>query len=246
LTFNNSEKNHLKPQYFRNYTLAHFENDIFITLDYEDDITLKNLPASIQTNPGYYNFITGSRTTDASVTINTSYFAVNENETKNISIELPETEDKMLLYGTVDMNTKINKIANNYNTLTEISNNKGVMLCFLDIGKEPSKHVLQELKILSKDLEIGGIGIVLIIPDEKLSSVQNIQAFKGLPSQCVCAFDANNSLLTNISEILHLDFKDNFPLILYMNYNGGIIYYSEGYQIGTVENIIRILEMKNF
>jgi hypothetical protein len=239
LTFNDSKQNYIKPQYFKHYTLARFENDKFITLDYEDDITLKNLPASIQADPGYYSFITGSRAADGSVTVNTSCFAINENDRKNISIELPETEGKMLLYGIVDMNTKINKIDSNHNTLKELSNKQGIMLCFIDIGKEPSKHVLQELQAFNKDLELWGGSIVLMIPNDKISSGQNIQAFKNNPSQCVWAIDANRTLLKNVSETLQLDFTENFPLTLFLNNNGGILYYSEGYRIGTVENMIR-------
>ena len=241
ITFNDSKQNIVKPQYSRHYTVANFENGDFITLDYENDETLKKLPATIHTNPGYYRFLVGSRANDGSVSVNTSFFTMNSNDRKNFTVELPETKGKMLVMGIVDMNSRIDKIDSTHYTLKDLSNDKGVVICFIDHGKEPSKQVLQNLPAYKKELEEWGGAVIFIMPDDKITAAFDSETYKGLPSQTIWAVDMKRNLLNNISNTLLLNFTENFPLTLFLSNNGGILYYSEGYRMGTGENIIKTI-----
>ena len=242
ITFNNSTQNIIKPQYSRHYTIANFDKGDFVTLDYEDDETLKKLPASIQTNEGYYRLMIGSRANDGSVTVNTSFFTLHKNDKKNITVELPKIENKMMVMGIVDMNTKLDMIDSSVVTLKELSKGKGVMLCFIDPSKEPSKHVLQNIPNYCKEFEEWGGAVIFITPEDKISVAFNSGVYKGLPSQTKWAVDTRRILLSDISNTLSLSFNENFPLTLFLNNNGGILFYSEGYRIGIGENIIKTIK----
>jgi len=242
ITFNDSKQNIIKPQYSIHYTVANFENGDFNTLDYEDDEALKKLPASITSNPGYFRFIVGNRANDGSVIVNSSFFTMNNNDRKNFTVELPEIQGKMMVMGIVDMNSRVDKIDLNHTTLKELSNDKGVVLCFIDPGKEPSKQVLQNLPTYIKELESWNGAVIFVIPEDKLSVGFDTEVFKGLPSQTVWAVDFNRNLLKTISNTMLLNFSENFPLMLFLNNNGGILYYSEGYRTGIGENIIKTIK----
>ena len=245
VTFNNYDQNIIKPRYTIHYTIAKFHNGDFVTLNYYEDDNLKNLPATIHIDHGYYSALIGSRANDGSVTIKTSMFSLNEEENKNFIVELPETVGKMQVLGFVDMNIRIDKTDGTHNTLKELSNENGAVIAFIDLKKEPSKLVLHELETFKNILEEWNGAIVFMIADDKISTGYNLSNYKNLPSQHVCAVDKNRSLLNIVSNTLQLDFSENFPLLLFLDNNGGILYFSEGYRIGACENIIKTINENN-
>jgi len=245
ITFDNFEQNIIKPKYTIHYTVANFQNGDFVPLNYYDDPILKKLPASIHADIGYYRLMTGSRANDGSVTIYQSAFNLTQNDTKNLIIELPQIVGKMHVIGGVDLNTRINKVDGNHTTLKDLSHEKGVCLAFIDHRKEPSKHLLNDLATNKTYLEEWNGAVVIMMPDDKLSSEFDFSVYKNLPSQHVWAVDDNRSLLKNVSNSLQLDFVENFPLCVFIDNNGGILFYSEGYQIGVGEKIIKIINEIN-
>jgi hypothetical protein len=128
--------------------------------------------------------------------------------------------------------------------LKELANGKGLALCFVDPDKEPSKHVLQDLPAVQKDLEEWGGGVLFLVPDDKVSTAFDAAAFKGLPKQTHWGMDKNRELLNAVIAALKLDLGNNFPLTLYVTNNGGILYSSAGYTIGTGEDVLKTIRLE--
>ncbi len=242
VTFTNDVSNKVKPQYEIHYTIAKFNNGDFSPLDYYGDPAFKKYPATVSVDTGYYRLMIGSRANDGSVTTFTEYFTLSAKEKKTLNIKMPEVVGKQQVMGIVDMNTIIQLADGAKKTLKDISNGKGIMLCFIDPDREPSKHILQDLPVLQQEFEDWGGGIVLMTPEDKLSVAFNASAFKGLPNQTTWTIDPGRTLLNTVSSTLQLDFHDNFPLTLYLSNNGGVLFFSEGYRIGIGENIIKTIK----
>ncbi len=241
ITLSNNSDNAIKSQYSNHFTLARFKDGDFVTLDYENDASLKKFPATLAVDTGYYRLMVGSRANDGSVTVHVDYFTLAENQQKNIDIVLPEVKGKMQVLGIIDMNTNVTMKDNNHKTLKEISNGKGVMLCFIDPGKEPSKHVLQDLPSLQAEFDQWGGGVVFMTPGDKMTSNFNPSVYTNLPRQSVWAIDEERTLLNNVSNTLQLGFSENFPLVVFLSDNGGILFFSEGYRIGIGDNIMKTI-----
>jgi hypothetical protein len=137
------------------------------------------------------------------------------------------------------MNLVVTLNNNAKSTLKELSKEKGLMLCFLDM-KEPSKHILQDLPLVGQALNEWGGGVLFLTPDRS-ATASEISSFKGLPQNTSWAIDKNRELLTAITSILQIDFSDDFPLTLYLSRNGGILYSVTGYRIGTGDDILKII-----
>jgi hypothetical protein len=118
------------------------------------------------------------------------------------------------------------------------------MLCFLDLGKEPSKHILQDLPAVQKALDAWGGGVLFLTPDDKAATTSAIPAFSGLPRHTAWGIDNGRALLHAATGALQIDFNDNFPLILYLSRNGGILYSSAGYRIGTGEALLKVIRQE--
>ncbi len=243
-TFTNNPANTVKPQYEIHYTIAKFIDGDFVPFDYENDPVLKNYPATIAVDTGYYRVMTGSRANDGSVTTRTEYFSLAANAKKTIDIRMPEVKGKLQVMGIVDMNTIVRRTDGTKVPLKDLSNGKGLVFCFIDPDREPSKHILQDLPALQQEFESWGGGVVLMTPEDKLSVAFDASVFKGLPGQTTWTVDPGRELLNTVAGTLQLDFRNNFPLTLYLSGNGGILFYSEGYRIGIGENILKTINLE--
>jgi transglutaminase-like putative cysteine protease len=236
ITFVNAKENLLKPRYGTHYSLACFKNGDFTTLN------LRGNASTVSVDEGYYRLMIGSRASDGSVTVNNKYFEIKENRSLNLEIKMPETVNKMQVLGIIDMNTKITLTSGSETTLKDLSGGNGIMLCFADPDKEPTKHVLQDLPVMADELNSWGGGILFLVPDDKFSSAFDHAAFKNLPKNTAWGLDNKRSLLNETISTLQLSFNDNFPLTLFLTNSGGIVYHSSGYKIGIGEDIVKTVK----
>ncbi|MDR1023122.1 MAG: transglutaminase domain-containing protein [Prevotellaceae bacterium] len=241
LTVHNAPGNLTKPGYYTHYTLAYFKDGDFRTLDFEDSPQVAQFPYTIDLDDGYYRLMTGSRANDGSVFVRTEYFTLKKAAPARVTIRLPETGGKLLVKGIVDMNSVVALTGGAKATLKELSKGKGLTLCFLDMSKEPSKHILQDFPAVREDMDAWGGGVLLVAPDDKATSASAIATFKGLPQNTSQAIDGHRELLRAVTGALQMDFNDNFPLTVYLSRNGGILYSAAGYRIGTGEEILKTI-----
>ncbi|MDR1887335.1 MAG: transglutaminase domain-containing protein [Prevotellaceae bacterium] len=234
ITFVNSKDNLLKPQYGTHFSLARFQDGDFVTLDLDPNVS------TVSVDEGYYRLMTGSRANDGSVTINNKYFTIKGSVSQEI--KMPEIVNKVQVLGIIDMNTKIALTDGRETTLKDLSDGNGVMLCFAEPDKEPTKHILQDLPAQSDELDSWGGGILFLVPDDRLSAAFDHTVFKNLPKNTVWGIDNNRSLLNETVSTLKLNFGDGFPLTLFLTNSGGIVYYSSGYKIGTGEDIVKTIK----
>jgi transglutaminase-like putative cysteine protease len=242
VTLNNGTDNIVKPVYYTHYTLAYFKNGKFKTLDLEGNPITAGFPYTIDLDEGYYRLTVGSRANDGSVTVFTKYFTLKANTVQTLAIKIPQIENKLFVKGIVDMNSVVVLENQSKTSLKELSNGKGLMLCFVDPGKEPSKHILQDLPAVRQALEEWEGGVLLIIPGDKVSKGFDASVFKGLPKQT--QWSVNDDLLNAATGVLQIDWEDHFPLTLYLSDNGGILFSALGYRIGTGEDVLKVIELE--
>lgn len=242
IMFKNSASNIVKPAYSTHYTLAKYVDGDFETLNFRGEKALKDFTDPVTVDAGYYRLMIGSRANDGSVTISTQYFTLKKDETKSIELILPKTEGKLQVQGIVDPNTIVTLTDGVNKTLKELSNGKGLIICLSDPDKEPTKHVLQDIPAQKADIDQWGGGVLFMVPDDKVSAAFDASAFKNLPQQSKWGIDTGRALLNAVAGALQIEFTNNFPLIIYLSDNGGILYSTQGYQIGIPENILKTIK----
>lgn len=240
LIIKGDNSNIVKPGYYTHYTIARMENGNFVTLNYENEIN--KFPAKLLLDTGFYRLMIGSRANDGSVAVETRYFDIREGVSESVMVSLPKVEKGIQVQGIVDPNTIVTLSDGSKKTLKEMTNKKGLFICFSDPDKEPTKHILQDLPAHQQYIEEWGGGVLFVVPDDKLSSAFDASAFKGLPKQSIWLTDANRVLLNSVANALQIEFSNNFPLVIYLSTNGGILYSSQGYRIGIGENIVKTIE----
>lgn len=244
ITFTNDKNNIIKPTYSNHYSIAHFEKNSYTNLSFDGNDQLINLPGTIEVDAGYYRMTIGSRANDGSVMVVNKFFEVEKNKNITQQISLPKLEGLLQVQGTLDPNTIITLDSGNKTILKEQMHGKGVLIVFADPDKEPTKHILQDLPAVSDYLNSWGGGILFIVPDDKNSLAFDVSAFSNLPKKSVWATDNDRKILNSVVQTLQINFTNNFPLVVYANTNGGILFSHTGYMIGIGEKVLKIIDLE--
>ena len=225
LTLTYHGKEPAKPVYWSHFTLAKLENGDLRTFDFENDSRMANFPATIDLEPGTYCLSTGNRYPDGAVRSRLEFFEVKSGErvTKEIVILPLEVKESNSL--NVDKSLELFDGIE----LWDYAGDAGMLYVNFGDYSEPSKHLVVELKQHQKEMKQWG-GMTFMVGPRKLNMTDwhlvntDIAYNKGVLEQ-------------HILKAVHG--RGQYPIVALINKNGHILYYSEGYKIGVVEQVLK-------
>lgn len=225
LTLTYHGKEPAKPVYWPHFTLAKLENGDLRTFDFEDDPRMASFPATIELEPGVYCLSTGNRYPDGAVRSRLEFFEVKSGEkmTKEIVIlPLLARTDEL---GMVDKNIELFDGVE----LWDYAGDAGMLYVNLGDYSEPSKHLIVELKQHQKEMKQWG-GMTFMVGPANI----------GMPSWGLVNTDfayKKGQLEQRILEATHGN--GPYPIVALINKDGHILYHSEGYKIGVIEQVLK-------
>jgi len=227
----NSKENEVEPLYRIHYSLSKFENGKYNTLDYGWDTPFSEMPKEIRLETGSYLLLTGNRQSDGSVLSNLQFFNVNENDTKEIILQIRNNAEPLVQLTEFVVPKTLKTIDNKSISINE---NEIAVFGWIDAGKEPTKHTLKD---------IGSIGEVFNKLNYKIYLLGNSENINGSLITTYSLPESSNLLIDNDFKLLK-SFKDeNIDLPLFIVVKGnGVYYLSEGYQIGIGEQLIKAIK----
>ena len=117
----------------------------------------------------------------------------------------------------------------------------GMIIAWIDPGKEPTRHLLADLR--QKKTEFGNwqgtITLVISSAEQLQSFVKSEQA--SLPKNISCVLQSDFPV--KLSELnLKPGGAKNLPVVLLVNSKGVIRYLSEGYRIGIGDDLLTLIK----
>ena len=225
------------PQYYHHFTLARFENNRFNTLELGEYIDIDKIE-DFQLRDGTYRLITSNRLSSGKILVDIKFLEITKDTI--IGLDFPEIEIKKEILGTIKLDKTLNTYKGGSINLQEIQSKKNVIIAIIDPDKEPSKHVLNDIQKVKNDLDKLDNYFVFIIQKENLSAGFKPEYYPNLPNRSkITVTEENPEILLNIK--MNIDINNALPMILIVNPNGEIIYFSEGYKIGIGNDILKIL-----
>ncbi len=227
LTLTYHGKDPAKPVYWPHFTLAKLENGDLRTFDFEDVPRMATFPATIELEPGIYCLSTGNRYPDGAVRSRMEFFEVKSGEqvTKEIIIlPLLARTDEL---GVLDKNLELFDGIE----LWDYAGDAGMLYINLGDYSEPSKHLVVELKQLQKEMKQWG-GMTFMVGPANI----------GMPSWGLVNTDfayQKGLLEQRILEATKSGANVQYPLVAFIDKDGHILYHSEGYKIGVIEQILK-------
>lgn len=240
LILENDTNNLAKPEYYSHYTIARFQNGEFATLDYESSPLVKTLPATLLLKPGFYRLTTGNRQNDGSVLIRTENFEIKPNETIRKTVTIRNIDLSKAEKPKVDFKNRVSTTDNRFINLNEHCVKKGMVLLFIDPAKEPTRHVMSDLKLLKEDFNYWDGEIVFVVPQSVMTPAF-VADTTGLPKKVTYVIDYNNELLNSMKSTLKIE--ADFPVTMLINSKLELLFHAMGYRIGIGETLLKNIQM---
>jgi len=225
--------NRNEVKYRIHFSIARLENGFFETVDLGWEIPLSAFDDGIDLPIGQYMLLTAVRNDDGSVIVKRKYFELKENISLKLKLNLPEIAYVEETIGTF-YHVKIRDIKNSKINSSKISvKNKYTVFCWIDPGKEPSNHIVNDLDAVSAGLEKQGITVVYLVKSKNFNPSEY-----AYPEDLEYYYDYDLQLLyANITSD-QIGNKLEFPWIIMLDKNDEVIFLSHGYVISCGEILI--------
>ncbi|MGE0077043.1 MAG: transglutaminase domain-containing protein [Bacteroidales bacterium] len=232
-----------KPQYYTHFTIGKLEKGKFVSLDFETDPNVNNLPAKINLDAGFYRLITGNRLSNGTVLCKFKYFEIKENQTTTINLEFNENNTQSQIFGMVNTETSIpNLNGENSGTIGELVKEKSAVVAIVEPNKEPTKHLMVDIAAVKTDFDNWGGNVVFVVGKDKMTEDFNPSNLGNLPTSSKFGYDKEQTIANAIATGCNKTLSTNYPIVTVINANGEVIFYSEGYSIGLGEQVLKALK----
>jgi hypothetical protein len=197
-------------------------------------------PIKLNLEAGYYLLSTGIRYSDGTALSRLEFFNIKPTQTLTKDMILRKlTPRDAENYGQIDLDYSL--IINNKNfKISDLTKENKLIVCFIEPSREPTKHLLKDIKALKTEFEQWGGNMLFVVPEDKAALDFRFEQW-GMPRQAVCIEDKESAWFNNILQSSKQYFRDNYPVVYIIDKEGNIVFKAEGYRIGTGELLYQSL-----
>ena len=224
----NAPGNGKKPEYTTHYTLEEYKAGFFRTLDYEGSPMVQSFPCTLEIPAGPCMMVTGNRLTNGTVLCGIRVFDVRADSTVRQSVGLRKNRLPLPEYGKINTESLGRKITS------------GMVIAWIDPDKEPTKHLLADLRQKKGEFEKWKGTFIIVLPSEvqknNLMKTESSSLPAGIRYENQPGFPLGYTDLKTTRGI-----PASLPVVIYVNNDGIIHYLSEGYRIGIGDELLELL-----
>lgn len=227
--------------YYQNWTVSCFDGKQFLPLEPTEENLKENLIPAV---PGIYRAFTVNRLPDGSVLSRKMDFELKEGEERCISLSLQERKLVDILER-VQLNGIVLKDGDGAeHTLESLKAPKsGKIVLWLEESREPTEHILNEIhdaleqfRPLQKQLYF------VLRSKEALKDPRISRGLSELPEINVL-YDDFTANKEKLGQVLTIDLN-KLPVILAVKEENICVYSTSGYNVGTADMLLRIMNME--
>lgn len=230
----------LVPLYYTHFTLSHFKGGQYRTLVFPYDQKVPDFPGKLEITPGHYLMITGNRLFEGNVLCKLRFFNVGENDVLDMPVKLRPSDGKTVHYGSMPLYPEIKEfIGEKEVKLADLAGKKGLIIGWLDPDREPTKHVMKEIRKWKESFDRWGGHLVFFIMKSKVTAALDDNYFKGLPERRMVSIDTRDGLLKELEKEVKRNFGSSYPVFISVDEKGKIKLLTKGYRIGIGELLVK-------
>ncbi len=230
-----------KAIYYTHFTLARFKNGRYQTLDLENEPALNSASLELMVDPGHYLLISGNRQPDGSALVSLHFFRVPETGFKEICFSLRTEPQEPAVLGKFEPEATVydfkDKSSLNLNSWLK---GQSFIMALIDPDREPSKHLMTEIQALADRFVSWPGNLLVVIAWGKIPAGLSPEIYSDLPDSARLVYDEKNQLPSLLKKALSRE-PTSLPAVIAVRSSREIMYYSEGYQIGTGEQLLKRL-----
>jgi hypothetical protein len=224
------------PEYHVHFSLARIDRGKYQTLKYEYGTRVSDMSKLIPLDPGQYMLTTGNRDENGNVLSSLTFFTLAPGEEKTVAVRLRELEETSAISGTADLAGELRLISGG--TLSPLSvAEKGLVFIWIEPGREPTRHILNDLPRLKSEFDAWGGYFIFLTDPERTPPGFSTDQISGTAENTLFAEDSGLAFMA--SALGTGSSGRPMPVVLCCDSTGNILFSSEGYRIGTGEQILK-------
>jgi len=227
-----------KWAYLHNWTIAVLKDGIYQSLELtEYQWTDTKLELSLA--PGHYRLITSGRAPNGNQSARKYCFRLTQGEVKTLAVSLRQTEIADMLEDIVFTPFQIYNEQNESVSADSVAGEKATLFVWLEEGREPTEHILNELMEAKDALNAMSCEIAFIIRDRTAFENSTFRmACKMIHSVRVYHSDFSETAVT-MARRMYVD-PEKLPLAVVARSGHGV-YACSGYNVGIADLLIKII-----
>ena len=238
VTFTSDETNP-EPEYRTHFTLARLDNGKYRTLEFGENVRISNMQKNIPLDPGRYMLVIGNRNETGNVLAELDFFELTAGDSTNIKVRLRHNEEETVIRGKIDTSRKVTLLDGKKMPLPSVKE-KGIVILWIDPETEPSRHIFRDLPLLKKEFNEWGGYFLFMLYQEPVPDSFDPSEITGLPQNSLFCLDRDHEFLNSAYPS---DYSElNFPVVIYSDNLGNILFASEGYRIGIGEQLLKTIK----
>lgn len=235
-----------KIEYFRNFTLARFEDFALHTLNlrgFESEKSEESdgFQGALSVPPGYYWLTTGNRLPDGTVLVRVQSVRVNGDEPSEADLIVRKEEEQVSMLGDIPTGVVVESLDGDARELDDLIGPDGAVLAWIEPDREPSKHLIREIGELKAEFDRSRAKILLLVDEEHLTASFSRDNYQGLPEATHFSRDKRGACLKAVTAGLAVPVQSGLPLVVVAGPDRAIRYVSAGYKLGTGTDVLRRL-----
>lgn len=230
------------PLYYSQFSISRFVNGVPVQLEFDETDRVSSINSKNQElDAGKYMMLSGQRMADGSVLTRGTIFNLPPDTTLTVSLVIPQDSTALQVIGSLNAENVYHDLAVNLDKSLLSTTGRGFYVFgIIRPNHEPSKHILNDMILASKELEENGTPIMLLFPTEEDASLFDISEFKGLPSTVHFGIDNEGVSQAELRESLGIA-DAGLPIITVADTFNRIVYVTTGYTIGSGERLLDVL-----
>lgn len=225
--------------YFQNWSLGILRDGIYHSLDLSQREWTDG-KVSLDLAPGAYRLMTAKRMPNGSLFMKEYRFSVGENLADTLTIRLRDTKISDMLENMDIIPFSLKDKDGNKLPAQDLTEGRANILFWLEEGKEPTEHILNELIEHQARYNALDAQLVFILRSEDAKKNHTVaKALELLPNVTIC-YDDFRENVSSIARRMYVD-PDKLPLIVVTKPGLNGIFATSGYNVGMGDLLIKIL-----
>lgn len=225
--------------YMQNWSLGVSQNGAFNTLNLIDREWI-NGKLTLELPSNNYRVITSNRIPNGSIFSKEYSFILKSGQHKELGISLLRAKitDMLKNVEISDFNL-LDKQGNKIMAKDILNGNKNIVI-WLEEGKEPTEHILNEMIMLKDVLNILSCNIIFVLKSiNSLANEKLKETLNAIP-RIKLYYDDSCDNVSYIARKMYLN-PDELPLIIVTNHGLNVIYSFSGYNVGIIDLVNKII-----
>jgi transglutaminase-like putative cysteine protease len=224
--------------YAQNWSLGKWTEHGFYTLQLYGNITTEQLGV-LSLEEGIYRVITSNRLPNGTVLAKEYYFEVKDEQEKEIELSIKQAQLSQMLeeieLPDFDVQWKNQEVS-----ARELAGSSKALFLWLEVNREPTEHILNELYEISDQMNKLGTKIYVVLKSEEDLQDVTFSKTKKVLEHIEILYDLSETNAQLLARRMYVD-PDKLPLIIVMKKGFLGTYATSGYNVGTANMLLRIL-----